>query len=228
MSKARTQRAAQGTKQKQPKPEPPNALHVPASPDGEDGAAVAEALTRPSVAAARVVRLFNLNAAPENMLTLRAVIGEMNKQIEAVNAGSMARPEAILTAQAHALNAMFTNLAERAQNQTGIDQIQCLMGLALRAQSQCRATIEALADIKNPRPVAFVKQANIANGPQQVNNGESANSAQALARGEMPTRSNELLGADDGEQLDTGTAGTASRADRALAALGAINRAAKP
>ena len=31
--------------------------------------------------------------------------------------------------------------------------------------------MEALAEMKNPHPVAFVKQANIAHGPQQVNNG---------------------------------------------------------
>jgi transposase InsO family protein len=44
------------------------------------------------------------------------------------------------------------------------------MRLALKAQSQCRATVEALAEMKNPKPVAYVQQANIANGPQQVNN----------------------------------------------------------
>ena len=164
------------------KPEPSNALPVEAKSQADVGAAVAETLSRPGVAAARVVRLFNLTAAPDDSLTLRAVIGEMNKQIEAVHGGDMARPEAILTAQAHALNAMFTHMAERAYQQTGTPQIQCLMGLALRAQSQCRATIETLADIKNPRPVAFVRQANFANGPQQVNNGETANSAQARAR----------------------------------------------
>jgi hypothetical protein len=32
--------------------------------------------------------------------------------------------------------------------------------LGLKAQSQCRATLETLAAIKNPRPVAFVQQAN--------------------------------------------------------------------
>jgi len=42
--------------------------------------------------------------------------------------------------------------------------------LALKAQSQCRTTLETLAVIKNPAPVAFVRQANIAHGPQQVNN----------------------------------------------------------
>jgi len=40
----------------------------------------------------------------------------------------------------------------------------------LKAQSQCRATLEALAAIKNP-PIVYARQANIAAGPQQVNNG---------------------------------------------------------
>jgi len=30
--------------------------------------------------------------------------------------------------------------------------------LALKAQAQCRATLQTLAEIKNPHPVAFVKQ----------------------------------------------------------------------
>ena len=37
--------------------------------------------------------------------------------------------------------------------------------LALKAQSQCRATLETLAAIKNP-PVIFAKQANVTTGPQ--------------------------------------------------------------
>ena len=42
--------------------------------------------------------------------------------------------------------------------------------LALKAQAQCRATLETLATIKNP-PVVYARQANIAAGRQQVNNG---------------------------------------------------------
>ena len=53
--------------------------------------------------------------------------------------------------------------------------------------------------MKNPQPIAFVKQANIANGPQQVNNGGRA--ADPSARAEIPAkRPNELLGLN---QLDT-------------------------
>lgn len=43
--------------------------------------------------------------------------------------------------------------------------------LALKAQAQGVRTLEVLGALKNPQPVAFVKQANIAHGPQQVNNG---------------------------------------------------------
>lgn len=51
---------------------------------------------------------------------------------------------------------------------------EVFLKLALRAQSQCRATLEILALIKHPQPVAIVKQANIAAGPQQVNNVQPA------------------------------------------------------
>jgi hypothetical protein len=45
------------------------------------------------------------------------------------------------------------------------------MRMAMRAQNQCRMTLETLATIKNP-PVVYAKQANINNGgQQQVNNG---------------------------------------------------------
>ena len=40
----------------------------------------------------------------------------------------------------------------------------------LSAQGQCRATLETLATIKNG-PAGFAREANIAHGPQQVNNG---------------------------------------------------------
>ncbi len=92
------------------------------------------------------------------------------------------------------------------------------MRLALKAQSQCRATLETLATIKNP-PVVFARQANIANGPQQVNNGTAA-----PARAENATITpNGLLETHPVTRLDTGTAGTAGGGDPALAAVGAID-----
>ena len=56
------------------------------------------------------------------------------------------------------------------------------MRLALKAQSQCRATIEALTNIKNPRPVAYVRQANIGQAVQVNNGGAPAWSESATIR----------------------------------------------
>ena len=78
----------------------------------------------------------------------------------------------MLVAQTIALNAVFSDMAWRAAENIGeyLPATEIYLRLAFKAQAQFRATIEALAEIKNPRPVAFVKQANIAQGPQQVNN----------------------------------------------------------
>lgn len=72
-----------------------------------------------------------------------------------------------------ALNAIFNELARRAANNMGtyLGTTETYLRLALKAQAQSRATVEALAEMKKPHSVAFVKQANIAHGPQQVNNG---------------------------------------------------------
>ena len=99
-----------------------------------------------------------------------------------VKAGNLGMLERMLAAQAISLDTMFTDLAWRARLQEGLPQIQTLTGLAFKAQAQCRATIEALAEIKNPKPVAFVKQANIAHGHQQVNNGDTPLPAPAQAQ----------------------------------------------
>jgi hypothetical protein len=92
------------------------------------------------------------------------------------------------------------------------------------AQAQCRSTWEAIAEIKNPRQVAFVNQANISAGPQQVNNG--------VAPPEQPSRTeetgnapNKLLEVHDGERLDTRAPGTTGGVSSQLEAVGAIDRA---
>ena len=101
------------------------------------------------------------------------------------------------------------------------------MRLSLKAQAQCRVTVEALAEIKNPRPVAFVKQANISNGPQQVNNGApsetSHNHAGAPAR-ETQIEPSKLLEATDVERLDTGAPSTAGAAHQEVETVGVLNR----
>jgi hypothetical protein len=94
---------------------------------------------------------------------------------------------------------------------------------ALRAQSQCRATLETLATIKNP-PVLFARQANVSNGPQQINNGPVTHRSTPSHARENENGQSELSG--DAIELppDTGTPGLACRADTPLASMGEIDR----
>jgi hypothetical protein len=89
--------------------------------------------------------------------------------------------ESILSGQVISLNAIYTDLAIIARhNFSNAAVFERLMRLALKAQSNCRATAEALAAIQNP-PAVFARQANFSNGPQQINNGTPAPSPVARA-----------------------------------------------
>src|SRR5512137_700194 len=99
-------------------------------------------------------------------------LAALNARIREVQAGSMASAEATLVAQADTLDAIFNELARRAAMNMGeyLGATETYLRLALKAQSQCRATLETLAAIKNP-PVIYARQANVTTRPQQVNNG---------------------------------------------------------
>ena len=116
-----------------------------------------------------------------------------------------------MTTQVHTLDAIFNNLACRAINAEYMDNLDRYLKFALRARSQCRATWEALATIKNSPVAGYVRQANIAHGPQQVNNASAA-PAGAPRAGENPNLQNKLLEEKYGERLDLGTACTPGRA----------------
>ena len=119
---------------------------------------------------------------------LADLVDDLRERIKKIQDGNMQPVEAMLFGQAMTLETIFTSLARRASSQEYLKQFQAYLGMALKAQAQCRATLEALAEIKNPRPVAFVKQANISAGHQQVNNGmqpaQQAGSAQVGGVGE--------------------------------------------
>ena len=106
-------------------------------------------------------------------LSLTDAVSVIDDTAKAVHGGDLKVAETMLTAQAVALNAIFGELARRSALNMGeyLDASERYMRLALKAQGQCRATLETLAAIKNP-PVVFARQANINNGgQQQVNNG---------------------------------------------------------
>lgn len=155
----------------------------------------------------------------EALHSLRSTIGE-------VNSGDLHAAEAMLMAQAVALNAVFGEMARRSHQNMGdyLDATDRYLRLALKAQNQCRATLETLAMMKNP-PVVFARQANFANGPQQVNNSiQQPPHAPALQNNSGPTE--QSYGGMHAKTLDTRAAGTTGRADPQLETLGEVNRPA--
>jgi hypothetical protein len=147
------------------------------------------------------------------------------ENIDKVKKGNLGGAEANLVAQATALNAIFNDMAGRAA--ASMDQhlnvSERLLRLAFKAQAQCRATLQTLADIKNPQSVSFVRQANIAHGPQQINNGQHADTAHH-AREKNPIQSNELSGERNELLPDTRASQAQIRINPKLETMGAIHR----
>jgi len=199
----------------------PNTLVVEMRKDDDEGESRARTILRPTVQAALTLQRFSKESYGEQ--ELMGLVSALSEQNEAVIKGNMDRSEAMLMTQAHTLDAIFNTLAKRAALNMGeyLNSAETYMRLALKAQSQCRTTLEALATIKNPPIMGYVQQANIAHGPQQVNNGVTES---PHAR-ENKNPQNKLLEENDGERLDTGTTSKTGNADPAMATLGEIDRA---
>ena len=173
-----------------------------------DEAAVARVKLQPPTQAGISIHLLNDQSALGT--DLNSLIEELSAQVEAVANDDLARSEAMLVAQASTLDAMFHAMLRRAALNLGHypEVVERYMKLALKAQNQCRTTLEAVSSIKNPP--TYVGQANIAQN-QQVNN--------------HPAKpENELLEHEHGERLDFGATQTPIRDDSAMETVGAINR----
>jgi hypothetical protein len=156
---------------------------------------------------------------------IQALIQDLSNRVDRVHTGDLKPLEAMLYGQAQALQAIFTNLSRRSAMNAGeyINASETYMKLALRAQAQCRATLETLAIVKNPMP--YIKQANIAHGPQQVNNGTAAPTHAANSE----TQQSKLLeDSHGGTYLDTGATAAATRSNPAVETVEQVHRAEKP
>jgi len=177
----------------------------------------AQIAVTPSLQAASTIKRWSHTVGD---LDMTALIDELRQQATTASNGDLKRQEAMLAIQAHTLDTIFNVLARRSEANMGeyLDAADRFMRLALKAQSQCRATIETLAEIKNPKPVAFVQQANIAQGPQQVNN-----AAEASRAGNSENQQSKLLEQQRNEWLDGGATHAAGSGNPSLEALGAIH-----
>jgi hypothetical protein len=156
--------------------------------------------------------------------SLMACIGVLKDKVRTVHEGDLREAETLLISQASALNVIFADLARRSAliMSEHADAAERYLRLALKAQNQCRTTVETLAAIKNP-PMIFAKQANIAHGHQQVNNCGAIAASHARA-GKNEIEQNELLEVQHGsEKMDFRATDKPVRVDSAMEALGEVH-----
>ena len=155
--------------------------------------------------------------------SILAAMADSNKK---VNANDLRDVEATLMSQATVLNTMFGELTRRAANRINaesfqLEVVETYFKMAMKAQNQCRMTLETLGNIKNP-PAVFARQANINNGgQQQVNNG-TASRAPAT---ETETQPSKLVEQSNETQMVTGTTTGTGRPNTSLEAMDAFDRA---
>lgn len=170
---------------------------------------------------------------------INEALGVIRQRADAAAAGDLDAAKGMLMAQAVTLDTIFNQMARLAATCLQIKEdggwtvkkeaMDDLTRIAFKAQSQCRTTLQTLGELVNPRSVAFIKQANMANGPQQVNNGATAGregQAETQSRAkDFAGASNKLLEETGNERMDIGTKATPGTADQVLEAVVAIDRA---
>ena len=210
------------------------ALKLKATTDEEMNMAVnlaRNAVTSPQVHATVAMQPWTKHTYGD--VDLNELIDKLKSQTDAVKGGDMGDVEAMLFNQAITLQAMFTALSRRAANNLGeyTNTVDLYMKLAFKAQAQCRSTLEALAELKQPRSATFVRQANIANGLQQINNVSAAQVPQfvrAPARDTFENKPNELItdeSAKHDNPMDTRSATSTSSDNSGVEAMEARYRA---
>ena len=171
----------------------------------------------PLANAARTARCYS-NTVPGFELSFGQLVEGLAEQCEAVSLGDLTRPEVMLLAQAHTLDAIFNKLMALARDDVycDFDKSDRRTRLALKAQNQCRVTLEALLTHKRP-PTIIAQQANVTSGPQQINN------AGAFAP-ETQTEQSKQSGGDRELLPDARASAPPISVDTPLEAVGAVYR----
>lgn len=150
----------------------------------------------------------------------------LRQKTDALHDNDMKPVETLLMSQALALDTMFAALARRASATMDqhLDAADKFMRLALKAQSQCRTTLETLANVKNPQPYIQHNRAQY----QQVNNGAALPPEAPPAR-ENQKYTNELLDAPNApERLDFSATQATIKTDSGMETVAAQYRPQNP
>lgn len=194
------------------------------------GQGVAKLMISPEMASFRVITQRERSEVMANM-DVEVLLGLLREQTHEVQQGDMKLAEAMLINQAVALQSLFVKWTEKGMEAGLLRQQETAFRLALKAQSQCRATLETLSNIKHP-PIVYAKQANVTTGPQQINNGVqppmAGDNAGAPRKKSRKNKLKEIAHESEQEQwLDAGASRSAGRKDQAAKAMAPLHGAKK-
>ena len=167
---------------------------------------IAKLAVSPEMSSQRVVAASERNKGLDEHLDIPQLMAVLKAESERLSKGKSEDVGPILANQALALQSLFSRLTERALSQSHMSNIEAFMRLALRAQSQCRATLETLSSL-NKAPTVFAQQANVATN-QQINYSQ-----------------NQLLGGGDELRQDTRAPGAEKAVNPEVETLGEVDGA---
>jgi len=161
------------TKQSNQSPDckPMNTLQVQQAPDESTADATARAILDPNLRHALAVKAFSEPAlgSEEKGVGLFQHLQHLQNDCDKTDSGDLSVCSRLLTAQAITLDSMFSEMARRAALNMGeyMDASERYSRLALKAQANCRATLEALAKLHQPREQT-VRHVHVNEGGQAI------------------------------------------------------------
>lgn len=139
--------------------------------DEAPGVTLAKAILGQNIRHGAVAALYagkSINMPGERLAVMDAAVVVEQRATEAAN-GNLSAASAMLASQALTLDAMFTEFANRAGSNIGqnTEVVERYARLAMKAQSNARTTLEALAKLHQPREQT-VRHINVNAGGQAV------------------------------------------------------------
>jgi len=151
-----------------------NTVELKRDPNQSEGLTLAQFKTKSSFMNAPILGIYEhkVDKAP---FDLQETINSLEITIKEIGDDDLSAIESILISQAKSLEAIFANSIIRANKCEYMQNYEAHMHIALKAQNQSRSTLQTLIQLKQPNQTTFVKQANISQGHQQVNNHSEKN-----------------------------------------------------
>jgi hypothetical protein len=150
----------------------------------------------------------------DNVKVVNAAKDGVEETLSKVKSGNLEDLEAILVNQVYVLNGLFNQLV--IQGKAGLTEPtvmrslpnhpKTMLNVALKAQTQCRATVQTINELKNPKKTTFIKN--------QLNN----------VKMELEERIEQLEDIEHGsKKLDRGTEAAAISIDSEMEAVEVID-----